>query len=182
MPENIIKQEDGERFALDHNGVALYGDREQPALQHQHSGLVVHETVKPLVHMICWEEEATCDVNLEVSGRITVAGDKEAPVEINMRHHFANDHQQTLNVEPFDHTMKVSTALAEPIHHALQLRTPLQLRFCNTWEVESNYAIEVTMGDLRLFSIRLTGSTVADPQPCDDDCPPGVDRNPTVRP
>lgn len=168
----IIKQDEGDEFDLDHNGgVALYGDRERPALQHQHEGRVIHETGKPLVHVICWDEEATCGI--EVKGEIALVGDKERPVEVNMTHHFANDHHQTLAVE---------SKLNEPIHHALQMRTPLQLRFCNPWQVNSDYAVEVTMGDVRLMSIRLRGGTVATPLPCDDEKPKGTIGVHTVRP
>lgn len=179
----IIKQEEGDEFALDHNGgvgldhdggvglehkggVALYGDREQEALRHQHHGVVLHETAKPLVHVVCWDEEAVCGI--DVKGEITLRGDEKTPIAVNMTHSFANDHHQTLAIEPFEHAMRVPTKVTEPIHHALQMRTPLELRFCNPWQVDSNYGIEVTMGDVRLFSIRLRGATRATPEPCDD--------------
>ena len=56
---------------------------------------------------------------------------------------------------------------------AVILRTPLQLRFCNPWHIASDYTVEVTLGERRLWSVRLTGATVATPQPCaDDGCPP----------
>ncbi len=166
----IIKQEEEEEFDLDHHGgVALYGDREHPALQHEHVGRVVHETGKPLVHMVCWEEE--CLARVEVNGRLVLAGDQKSPVAVNINHQFVNDHHQTLSIEPFDHAMKVVTRPAEPIHHALQMRSPLQLRFCNPWQVDSDYRVEVTMGDVRLFSIRLRGGTTVTPLPCEDEQP-----------
>jgi hypothetical protein len=171
----IITQNKDERFALDHDGgVALYGDRERPALQHYHqfNGQVEHVTPKPLVHMVCWNEEDICRV--ELSGRVMLAGDKKSPLEVNMSHRFVNDHKQTLEVRPFSHTMKVDTQPDEPINHALQMRTPLELRFCNPWNVESDYRVEVRMGEARLLSIRLTGATVATPLPCDDKYPTPV--------
>ena len=173
--EIIVTQKEGERFALDHAGaVSFYGSREQDALQHEFAGQVVHTVPKPLVHMICWEEEEPCAV--EVSGRVVVAGDKEAPVEVRMTHVFANEHEQNLHVDPLSHALKVDTRLAEPIHHALQLRTPVQMRFANPWHLASDYVVEVRLGDNRVISIRLTGATVATPQPAPDEvpCPPVV--------
>ncbi len=167
----IITQNKGEQFSHDHDGgLVLYGAGEQPALQHECGGQVVHTTTKPLVHMICWEEK-TCSV--EVSANVTLSGDKEAPVEVRMSHHFANDHHQTLRVEPLNHSLKVDTKLAEPMHHALQMRTPLQMSFCNPWHVASDYMVEINLGERRVISVRLTGATVATPQPCEDEpCPP----------
>jgi hypothetical protein len=170
----IITQKDGERFALDHEGsLALYGKEDEAAMQHDHrfGGQVAHTTPAPLVHVIGWEEHS-CTV--EHAGRVTVAGDSESPVEVRMSHHFANEHKQSLRVEPFDHALQVRSALAEPIHHALQMRTPVQLRFCNPWHVASDYVFAFRLGQRTLFSIRLAGATVARPQACEDEnpCPP----------
>jgi hypothetical protein len=57
----------------------------------------------------------------------------------------------------------METQLADPIHHALQMRTPLQLRFCNPWHVVSDYRMEIHLGENRVISVRLTGATVASP-------------------
>jgi hypothetical protein len=164
MPDErtvTITQPPDERFALDHGGrLAVSGDDALPALSHR----VVHGTAmgQPVVHMVCWDEEQACRV--DVSGRVTIAGDAEAPVRVTMRHHFENDHRQTHHI---------ATRLADPIHHALQMRTPLQLRFCNPWHIASDYIVEVNLGNNRVVSMRLTGATVATPQPCGDDgCPP----------
>lgn len=165
-----VTQNEGEHFAIEQGGgVALYGDKKQPALQHQILGQVIHATnaQQPLVHMVCWDEDDPCKV--DVAARVVMVGDETAPVEVKMTHHFTNDHHQTHHIEPVDHTLKVDTKLAEPIHHALQLRTPLQLRFCNPWHIASDYQISLTLGNNRLISIRLTGATVATPQPCDDE-------------
>jgi hypothetical protein len=178
MPDEeiiTVVQNEGDSFAVDHSGgLALYGHKQQPALQHQFGGQVVHTTDprQPLVHMICWDETDTCKV--EVSGRVILAGDEKAPVQVRMAHHFENDHHQTHHVEPLDHSLKVNTGLAEPIHHAIQMRTPLQLRFCNPWHVASDYIMDINLGRDRHVTIRLTGATVCTPQPCKDDepCPP----------
>lgn len=112
----------------------------------------------PLVHMVCWNEEEVCRV--EHGGSVTLRGDAQSPLQVRMGHHFDNVHQQSLKVE---------TKLAEPIHHALQLRTPLQVRFCNPWHVTSDYQIDINLGNSRLIGIRLTGATVLTPQPCEED-------------
>lgn len=172
--ENVtLLQKEGDKFEVEGSGgLAVYGSDDQPALQHRFGGQIVHTTPQPLVHMICWEENETCPV--EVSGRVTVAGDKDAPVEVRMTHVFGGEMNETVQLKPFDHVMKVDTQLSEPIHHALQLRTPVQLRFCNPWNVASDYHVDVKLGRNTLLSIHLTGATVATPQPCDDDrpCPP----------
>lgn len=168
-----IVQDEGARLAHDHGAVAVHGADSQPAVRHEVAGGVVHATAagKPLVHMVCWDEEP-CPV--ELSGRVALVGDADAPVLVRMQHEFANDHHQTHAMEPVDHTLHVDSALASPIHHALQLRTPLEVRFCNPWNIASDYRVEITLGDSRVIAVRLTGATVATPQPCDDACPPGT--------
>ncbi|MEL7224184.1 MAG: hypothetical protein AAGL17_04800 [Cyanobacteria bacterium J06576_12] len=165
----VVAQQEDARFAIDHGAVALHGHRQEPPLQHQVSGQgqVVHKTSpqQPLVHMICWEEDASCQV--EVNGRVTLAGDEQAPLVVKMSHQFDNDHHQTHVIEPVDHTLTVNSQLADPIHHALQLRTPLQVRFCNPWKIDSDYQVAIRLGNARAISINLSGSTVATPQPCD---------------
>ena len=176
---NIITQNEGERFAIEHNGgVALYGAEKQPPMQHKFGGQIVHTGTpqQPLVHMVCWDEEDSCHV--QVAGNVVLTGDPDKPVHVHMRHEFANTHQQTHAIEPMDHSLKVDTRLAEPIHHALQMRTPLQLRFCNPWHIVSDYVLDINLGNNRVISVRLTGATVATPQPCaDENCPP-----PTIQP
>jgi hypothetical protein len=166
-----ILQDDGDQFALDHGAVALHGADKEPAIRHDVTGGILHGTVpgQPLVHMVCWEEEP-CIV--ELRGRVTVAGDPEAPVSVRMQHEFTNDHHQTLSVDPVDHTLHVDSELDRPMHHALQMRTPLEVRFCNPWHVASDYRVEINLGNSRVIGIRLTGATVATPQPCEPECPP----------
>lgn len=157
----IITQPEGEAFRATHKGVVcVHGDEKADALRHRVRGDVVHssDAEHPLVHMVLWDEDCACEVN----GRITIAGDPEAPVEAVLRHRFENDHSQTLGFR---------TALAEPIHHALQMRTPLQVRFCNAWHVASDYKLEINLGRDRTIGIRLSGATIARPQPCDDEAP-----------
>lgn len=165
----IITQPKGERFALDHNGVSLYGDREQPSIRHTVEGKVAHLTPEPLVHIICWQEEQACRVG--VDAHVTLSGDRERPVEVRVQHHFANDHKQTLTVERFEHAMSVPTSYKQPIHHALQMTSPVELRFCNPWQIDSAYQLEVRTARARLLSIRLQGSTRCTPLPCDDQPP-----------
>ena len=163
-------QGDDKKSLHGHAAVSLYGDKEQPPIAHQFEGRLSHSTTAqhPLVHMVCWESEQTCRVDL--SGRVVVAGDDKAPVPLTIVHYF-EDPRCKLEVEPVSHTLDVSTELAKPIHHALQMRTPLQVRFCNTWHVASDYLVDIKMGDRSLFSIRLTGATVATPQPCPEEEP-----------
>ncbi len=167
---NIITQKEGERFALDHQGaVSLYGEKEKDALQHEFAGQIVHTTVKPLVHLLMWGEEKPFEV--EVAGKVTLTGDKQEPVEVHMTHHFADEHHHLLRVEPLDHHLKVHTMLSEPIHHAMQLRTPVQLRFANPWHLASDYQVEFKLGNTKFMSIRITGATIATPQPVTDEIP-----------
>lgn len=162
----ILTQEEGDR--LQHEGdVAVFGARDKPAMRHD----VAHSSgsENPFVHMVCWEEENSCRVQVE--GGVTLRGDAEAPVNVRMDHSFEGDHHQTHEVAPLDHTLRLKTALAEPMHHALQMRTPLQIRFCNPWHVASDYQFELRFGKNQLATLRVTGATVATPQPCDDPCP-----------
>jgi hypothetical protein len=165
-----LRQPAGERLALEQNGaVALYGAAERAPLQHRVSGQVVHgsDPKQPLVHMVNWDEDCAC----EITGRVALVGDEKAPLRVSMAHTFENEHRQAHRIE---------SKLSEPIHHALLMRTPLQVRFCNPWHVASDYSVEIRMGDNRLISVRLTGATVATPQPCADErpCPP-LDAGPT---
>jgi len=128
-----------------------------PPIAHCFEGGVTHRTDKPVVHMHLWNEDCVGKLDCQV----TMRGDAQSPVIVS--HNFAGDHHQAHRIE---------TGLGEPIHHALQMRTPLQLRFCNSWQVASDYSIGVDVGGRRLINIRLTGATVATPQPCDDECPP----------
>jgi hypothetical protein len=177
MDEQRIYVEPGETgtIPVSHTGsVAMFGDAVQPRIRHDLAARVEHVTEKdrPLVHMVCWDTEP-CPV--VVRGEVTLVGDPDRPI----RHEIVGEHRQTMRVDPLDHSLHVQTKLAEPIHHALQMRTPLQLRFCNPWHVASDYRFEIKLWDTRVISVRLTGATVATPQPCEaDDCPP-VQMSPT---
>lgn len=155
----IVTQPEGEAFAV-------VGDDDRDPLSHRHAGELTHATApnRPLVHLVCWDEKASCDVK----GRIALVGDEKQPVTVD--HRFPDAHPQT-------HTIR--TALSEPIHHALQMRTPLQVRFCNAWQIASNYTVDIDVAGRRWMTIRLTGATVATPKPCEDEgCPPVVARQP----
>jgi hypothetical protein len=164
----VITQPEGTAFDISHRGVvAVEGCERSDPIKHRVAGELVHSSTeeRPLVHMVLWDEDCACEVN----GRVTVVGDPEAPVQVAIRHGFHDEHRQS-------HIVK--TALADPIHHALQLRTPLQVRFCNTWHLASDYTLDINLGSTRVMSLRLSGATVAIPRPCEDDdlCPPVVTR------
>jgi hypothetical protein len=162
----LITQPEGAEFKARHHGVVgVHGVEKADPLKHCVTGNLVHSSNAdhPLVHMVLWDEDCACEVN----GRITLVGDPKAPIETVMHHRFENDHAQT---------MSFKTALSEPIHHALQMRTPLQVRFCNAWHIASDYTLEINLGGNRVIGVRLSGATIAKPQPCEDDtpCPPPV--------
>jgi hypothetical protein len=162
----IITQPEGEAFDLRHHGgLALHGQAKLDPLRHRHDGEIAHgsDPDRPLVHMVLWGEDGACEVN----GRVVLRGDPEQPVQVAMRHAFPDEHRQS---------HAVRTGLADPIHHALQMRTPLQVRFCNPWHIASDYTLEINLGRSRVISVRLTGATIAKPQPCDGEepCPPPV--------
>ena len=171
----ILTQPENERLALEHaGGLQVYGAKDQPALHHHHDGFVVHGTApeRPLVHMVCWDADDPC--HIEMNARMVLAGDEKAPIAVRMSHHFENSLPQTHAIEPMDLTMKVPSSLVNPIHHALQMRTPLQVRFCNQWAVASSYVVDINVGKRTLMSIHLKGDTSATPQACpgDEPCPP----------
>jgi len=159
----ILTQPQEERFRHAGSLAVQGGAAEAPPLRHRVGGEVVHSTPaeRPLVHMLMWDDDCACTVQ----GRVVLAGDPDSPFAGTLQHRFPEEHRQT---------HAVRTSLAEPIHHALQLRTPLELRFCNTWHVASDYTLDIAIGQRRLASLRLTGATVARPQPCDEPCPPVV--------
>ncbi len=171
----IVEPGDSGTIPLAHSGaVALFSDPDHPDLRHRFGGEVVHGTdpARPLMHVVCWDTEP-CPV--AVRGEVALVGDPERPI----RHEIVGEHRQLLRVEELEHSVHMQTQLADPIHHALQMRTPLQLRFCNPWHVASDYRMEIRLGDNRVISVRLTGATVATPQPCpDESCPPPDDPGP----
>src|SRR4051794_5998683 len=125
----ILTQPEDERLRLDHDGsVGLYGEEKRAPLRHRFHGDAEHVVGtaegRPLVHVVAWDTQP-CEV--EIKGRVALTGDPEAPVSIEMQHAFEGVHDQHFDVEPLDHTLQVDSALAEPIHHALQMRTPLEV-------------------------------------------------------
>ena len=163
----IIAQSPEDSFAHNLGGLSVYGDAEQPALKHEMRGScqVTHGSApqRPLVHVLCWEEDRVCQA--EMSGRVTLAGDPQAPFQVQMAHSFATDHRQTHVLAPTEHTHHVDTQPASPIHHALQLNTPLQVRLCNPWLIASQYLVELAIAGTSLLTIRINGETTATPQP-----------------
>jgi len=147
----IVSQPDDTPFALAGSDCA-------PPMQHRVGADITHRTEKPIVHMHLWNEDCVG----KLAGTVTVAGDPDAPVAL--QHRFPDEHRQT-------HAF--TTSLAKPVHHALQMRTPLQVRFCNSWHVASDYTVGIQVNGRSLIGIRLTGATVATPQPCpEDECAP----------
>jgi len=153
----IIRQNPGDELAVEHQGgLAVFGVRSQPAIQHIVDACVVHETQKPLVHIHSWDVE-------------------RGPVAVEMTHHFQGEHNQTLHIQPFGHDMRVETRESNPIHHALQMRTPIAVRVgmdC-TCVMESDYTFEVRTAERQLFTMTVKGRTVFK-----DECP---DFRPVVR-
>ncbi len=137
---------------------ALAGSDCAPPMRHRVGGDITHHTEKPIVHMHLWNEDCVG----KLAGDVTVSGNPDAPVSL--QHRFPDEHRQT-------HAF--TTALVDPIHHALQLRTPLQVRFCNSWHVASDYTVGIQLNGRSLIGIRLTGATVATPRPCpEEECAP----------
>jgi len=166
--ELILEQREGDALRVEHCGtLRVHGDARADAMRH-HAELV-HATPadRPLVHMVLWDEDCACEVN----GRLTLTGDEAAPVHARLHHTFDTDHRQTHRIE---------TALAAPVHHALQMRTPLQVRFCNSWQIASDYSIEIHLGGNRVIGVHLTGATIAKPLPCEDTppCEPAIVTHP----
>ncbi len=160
--EVTLRQVDGESLRVTHQGklcaehqgtLRMQGDAKADPVQHR--GELVHATPpdRPLVHMMLWDEEA------QVQGRLTLSGDPDAPVHARVHHSFDTEHAQVHRFE---------TALAAPVHHALQMRTPLQVRFCNIWQIASDYSLEIRLGDNRVIGVHLTGATIAKPLPCEE--------------
>lgn len=139
----VVTQPSGE-------ALALAGSAKEPPMR----GDVVHRTDQPVVHMHLWNEECVGKLDHQVRVRT----DETSPIDV--AHRFPGTHDQTHRIE---------TGLAAPIHHALQMRTPLQVRFCNTWQVASDYSVQVALRGRPFLDIRLTGATVATPQPCPED-------------
>lgn len=171
--EIIIKQPDDEVLRHEHQGgMALYGNKNKDALQHEFAGQIVHHTAPnhPLVHVVGWSNDE--EVQMELKGTVTLTNDRDAPLNMRLVHEFPEPHHQTHDVTlaPVDHSLKVQTALAEPIHHALQLRTPIQLRFCNIFVITSDYNVQVNINGSPMINIRLRGTTQVEPKPCEEDC------------
>jgi hypothetical protein len=164
----ILRQPDDESLRVQHRGtLGVHGDARADPLQHRVGAELATAPDRPLVHMVLWDEDCACEVN----GRLTLAGDEAAPVHAALHHRFDSEHRQSHRIE---------TALAAPVHHALQMRTPLQVRFCNSWQIASDYSIEIRLGGNRVIGVHLTGATIAKPLPCDDapPCEPAVVTHP----
>jgi hypothetical protein len=163
----VITQKDSDRFRLAVEGPVP--DAEGCAHPVLHEGQLIHGGRKdlPIVHMVCWDEDDPCRVS--GSAEFNHVGDPSRPVVLQMKHSSESPVQMALNVQPLDHGLAVQTDLQSPIHHALQLKTPVQLRFVNPWEAASDYTVSVQLADRKLLQIQLTGKTVLTPQPAPPD-------------
>lgn len=164
----IITQPEGDEFQVGLSGQTPDPDGCVRPIVHQ--ARMLHEPAaggKPFVHMVCWDRDAACAV--EHSGEVVHVGDPERPVPLDMRHSTAEPVKMDMAVSPLEHDLGVKTALDRPIHHALQLKTPVQLRFVNPWKAESSYTLEVRLGNRNLMSVNLNGTTTLTP------CPPPPD-------
>jgi hypothetical protein len=164
----IVTQPEGERFRL-----ALEGPQpdaqgcERPVL---HQGRLVHEGGSPelpIVHMVCWDSEDAC--SLTHGGEVRHVGDPERPVPLDMRHSTAKPVELDLRVSQVSHALGVQTTLQDPIHHALQLKTPIQVRFVNPWEAASQYSIGIAVGGRSVVEVSIRGKTVLTPHPAAPD-------------
>jgi hypothetical protein len=154
-------------------GLALYGVKDLNPIQHEFNGQVIHRTApeSPLVHVVGWSSGD--EVEMILSGRVELTNTRETPLHVRLAHEFPEIHRQSheVTIAPVDHTLKVNTRASDPIHHALQLLTPLQLRFCNVFLVKSDYRIIANVNGATMVDIHLSGETTIIPQPCDDEGP-----------
>lgn len=150
----VITQPDGGAFRVTLEGP----DKDGCAQPIPHHGRLLHETgEKPLMHTICWEPEEPCTVAHE--GQMLHVGDPERPVPLDMRHSTEKPVELQVHVGPVEHGLRVHTRSCEPMHHAVQLQTPLQVRFVNPWVAESDYRLTVQLGNSRMLDVRLVGRT-----------------------
>jgi hypothetical protein len=147
----VVSQPKGASFALS-------GSDPDDPIRHRISAETVLRTDQPVVHMHLWNEQCVGQLEHKVASVTT----PKTPFDV--AHRFPDGHQQR---------HEIASTLAAPVHHALQMRTPLQIRFCNTWQVASDYSVSVALRGRPFLDIRLVGATVATPQPCpEDDCAP----------
>jgi hypothetical protein len=168
--ERKITQPEGARFR-----VALEGQEpDDQGCLHPivHHGVLAHEggaAERPLRHVLRMDQDVPCE--LGHSGEMRHTGDPERPVPLDMRHSSPEPVVLDLKVNQARHALAVDTSLTEPMHHALQLKTPLQVRFVNPWEAKSDYAMTVELAGRPLLSFKLQGTTTlrpeaAPPDPC----------------
>lgn len=175
-----ITQPEHDRFRVALEGPAPDEDGcVRPVL---HDGHLIHEGGKreaPLVHMVCWDDDGTCRV--VHGGDVRHVGDPSRPVPLDMRHSTASPVSLDVAVKDVAHRLTVNTRLAEPIHHALQVQTPIQLRFVNPWEATSDYTVSVDVAGRRVLDLRVSGKTTITPKAAPPDgCDP-VEPTPAPR-
>ncbi|MCK6528605.1 hypothetical protein L6R50_13965 [Myxococcota bacterium] len=165
----ILTQKEGDALRLRLQGGALDEDGCPDPVVHQ--GSLAHTGIPgapPIVHLVRLDEH-DCGCSVVHGGTVAHVGDAERPVALDMRHSSTHPVALDVSVARVDHGLDVRTGLQEPIHHALQLKTPVQLRFVNPWEAVSDYAISVHVGTWPAVSIRIRGRTRLTPAPAPPD-------------
>ena len=136
-----------------------------------HAGRLVHEArpgAAPFMHMVCWDEDDTC--NVEHTGVVTHVGDAERPIPLQMRHSGEAPIELRVHLDDTEHGLRVRTGRADPIHHALQLHSPLVVRFADQWTASSDYRIAIQLRQQPFLDIRITGRTTLTPTPVLGEC------------
>jgi hypothetical protein len=164
----IITQAPTDRFRVEHDGQRP--DAAGCVHPIRHDARLVHEGGReelPFVHLVQMKQDEPCGVR--TSGEIAHVGDPQRPVPLDMRHSSQAPVELDLRVRQLEHELRVSTGLQDPMHHALQLKTPLQVRFVNPWVAQSDYRVSVTLGKRRLIDVHIAGQTILSPRPAPPD-------------
>jgi hypothetical protein len=164
----LITQEPDARFRVEHDGQRPDADGCVHPIRHD--ARIVHEGREelPFVHIVQMRQDEPCGVR--TSGELAHVGDPERPVPLEMRHSSPHGPVEIdLRVRQAQHELRVSTDLQDPMHHALQLKTPLQVRFVNPWTAQSDYRVSVTLGNRQLLDVRIAGQTILTPRPAPPD-------------
>lgn len=163
----VITQPPDARFRVEHDGQRPDADCCIHPIVHDARLTHAGNPQQPLVHVVQMRQDEPCGV--KTSGELAHIGDPERPVPLEMRH--SSPHgpvELDVNVRDVRHSLCVDTGLQDPMHHALQLKTPLQLRFVNPWTADSDYRVSLTLAGRTLLELRVAGRTVLAPQPADD--------------
>jgi len=178
--ERSITQPDGKSFRVAHEGQTP--DDEGCIHPIIHQGTLLHEghEKRPLYHKVHFTHDESHA--LSHRGALTHRVDPATPVPLDMRHSTQEPVKLDLQVRSLGHQMGVTTTLQDPIHHALQLKTPLQVRFVNPWHAQSEYSFSLDVAGRTVMSLSVRGSTVFSPrEPEPEVAGPSVPRVRTMR-